>query len=256
MLNLNDPFLIEFKSELLRWNRQISLVSRQQTDVVLDTLLYQSLSGFRVLQEHVNSFVDNNLTNNPENDVDNPVDKVTRGILYFDLGSGGGLPGVVWAREFMDFSNSCRAFLVEPREKRSWFLERTIRNKKLSLSSNGFSCKVISGRWGEPFSFNLDNLNNPLVVVSMKALHLDDEAVARGLASVFCGERVRGQLVICRYFPEGQRLDAELRKILAFPEEGSALENLPNSIFTGGEVLSVPAGGFLPSSLVVSRYTI
>lgn len=259
MWNPNDPFISGFKRELLRWNKQMSLVSRRDTGNVLDNLLYQSSAGFETFLGFVDNFVGNSQNQEPPVAGDKPVDNSEYNILYFDLGSGGGLPGVVWAYRLRTLSSSCRSYLVEPREKRAWFLERVLRSSFFAgrftdEASDISSVCVIPDRWG---SLNLGKIeiSGPQnILISLKALHLDDSSVVGGLFSSISQIPASGRLVIARFYPGGQRNDADLVQSLGFPAVGSSLPDFPQAVFLGSRVLSIPAAGFLPASLVVSHY--
>lgn len=258
MSDLSSPFLLDFKSELLRWNKQISLVSRQGTRGIVDNLLYQSNAGFDVFWKYVNSFVDNHPADTMGAPVGNPVGNsfgdVFDGVIYFDLGSGGGLPGVVWSHRLFSKDFKCRSFLVEPREKRSWFLNR-ISNRLASFDClENTSMHVIASRWGEAFDENLQDMKCPLVLISLKALHLDDKDVLDGLRAFFEKGPLCGHVVIARYYPGSQIIDDKLRESLGFHLNGSSGVYNGSGVFVGCDSLSIPPAGFLPSSLVVSHY--
>ncbi len=258
MSNLSDPFLLDFKSELLRWNRQISLVSRRGTRRIVDNLLYQSSAGFHVIWDYVDSFVDNK-KNFPSgssvgNSVGNSKCSPFDGVLYFDLGSGGGLPGVVWSYGLASKGLKSRSFLVEPREKRAWFLDRVCGRFSSFTSETDSSVNVIAGRWGDTHNQTFEDMKCPLILISLKALHLDDPCVLDGLASFFQNSPLCGSLIIARYYPGEQKLDTPLKRSLGFPLDASAGGlNQPGS-FVRCDALPVPPGGFSPTSLIVSHY--
>lgn len=221
-------YLQEFQAELLRWNQRINLVSRQNTAQVLQALFQQCVGGAEALWATLSA------------------EDAARPLLYFDLGSGGGLPGVVWHRFFWERRPAVRTWLVEPREKRAWFLER------LSGLAGAPPWTVVCARWGESAPL-VDPADvggpAPLVLISLKALHLTDPEVLAGLAAAW-PESGPCRVVIARYYPPRQVLDPALRRRLLVPEPGAP--GAGGLAATGAEVLDWgPDAG---ASLVVSRY--
>jgi hypothetical protein len=254
MLSLKDPFLVDYKRELLRWNKQISLVSRRKSGHILDNLLHQSSCGFSVFHTYVNNFVNNPLDNFQGETGDNPVDKTCGDVFYWDLGSGGGLPGVVWSHQILNNTRLAKCYLVEPREKRSWFLERIVSLNLSSVVPDGSSVDVIPGRWGEDYSRENQSDSSSLYIISLKALHLADSEVLAGLFSFFGKSRVNGDVFIARYYPGPQKMDDVLVSSLGLPSVAGDVPCPVGCSFQGCDILPVPPAGFLPSSLVVSRY--
>ena len=233
----------EYRKEVLRWNNQINLVSRKGTANRLDRLIQQCRDGWDRLT--ATGIFD--------------LAEVTR-IWYFDLGSGAGLPGMVWHVQMAAVDLSVRTLLVEPREKRAWFLER------VAHLAGGESPHVTASRWGDAGIDGLDDEfpeSHPShVLISLKALHLPDSAVLDGLTPFL--EAAEGTttppggkitLLIARFYPPDQIWSEDLAGELDILPKG---QNRAASTYQfqseGGSVLQ-PAT--LPgASLVLSRYKI
>jgi len=177
-----DAVLREFRAQVLRWNRQISLVSRKDTAATLDRLLVQCREGLDIFLAA------------------DPCGLTTAANReYFDLGSGGGLPGIVWHVLLNERGVAAHSVLVEPREKRAWFLERL--RGLAGMPDFGVS----ADRWG-------DHVVGPapgpetVTLISLKALKLTDPEVLAALPE----QGGRSGLVIARYCPPGEALTAEL----------------------------------------------
>ncbi|PID79043.1 hypothetical protein CSA17_03885 [bacterium DOLJORAL78_65_58] len=232
--------LESFRAHVLRWNRQINLVSRQATRDRLDSLLGQCAGGHQVL---VSWLRDVGLG-------DGGLGDGKRSLWYFDLGSGGGLPGVVWHRLWVAQGGDPCTHLVEPREKRAWFLERA----QGPEDGNGFG--VLMGRWGEVPVVAADwPPGSPLVVISLKALHLDDDEVLHGWEQTHEGRVGEADLVIARYYPPEQVLDAPLVEKLGLEPAGGVRQR-GDYIYRGLGVAVRPVfwQGQSVASLVLSAY--
>lgn len=184
------------RREIMRWNQQISLVSRAHPRKTVDSLVVQCRRAWTLVDGHLDG----------------------RGWsgarCWIDIGSGAGLPGLVWAAEDAVGGRPAPFFLVEPRQKRAWFLNRAARAMGLS------GVEVVESRWGEQ--------GEPLAVggatgavLSFKALRMGDREVLEGL-SVDRGldhlERVaivrflgvddrEGELLIDHFSPRASRQD-------------------------------------------------
>ena len=120
-----DATFVGYRSEVLRWNESINLVSRRDTEAQLDGLLAQcddALAAWRRAAKPLGLAADG------------------RDVLYLDLGSGGGLPAVVWHERLVAAAGRLRTVLVEPREKRAWFLERVARQLAAPIP-DVFACR-------------------------------------------------------------------------------------------------------------------
>lgn len=144
------------RQEILRWNRQISLVSRSGTRRTVDTLVAQCRRAWTLVGSHLDAR------------------EFPGGRCWIDVGSGSGLPGLVWAAEDAETGSRDPFILVEPRRKRAWFLNRAAR-------AMGLGHVVVSAaRWGEPIE-SLDVRGASIAVVSFKALRMGDREVLDGL---------------------------------------------------------------------------
>nr|MEE4266621.1 RsmG family class I SAM-dependent methyltransferase [Candidatus Krumholzibacteria bacterium] len=231
--------LAAFSQEILRWNRQINLVSRQDTAQVLQGLLDQCAQGLEALW--------------PKGLEEGWVPEDRTALQYFDLGSGGGLPGVIWHHLLTQRGYACSSWMVEPRDKRAWFLDRVAQIPDLGPFG------VLQGRWGEVEREISPLYNTAFTLISLKALHLTDPEVLAGLVQsggVSGQESAPVRIVIARYYPAGQVLDPELRNHLDFPSPDSRVQIQGHSFTWGGASLVKWADPSPRAAcLVVSRYT-
>lgn len=247
--------LIErYRSQLMRWNPQINLVSRQNTQQRVDDLVAQAEAGLRHTLAHL-----------PRESQDPDLQDAL--LNYFDLGSGGGIPGVIW--HVLLHENGCEpaTCLIEPREKRAWFLQRLGQ-----IAGMPEFCSLCD-RWGEDTGGEdspcpglarerlapMSDRNRPLVtLISLKALRLTDLQILAGLDRMAPHSIDRtGMLLIARYHPPGQELDAELRKQLGIPGPGEVLARgslSARAVKSWSENLDELEG--LGASLVYSKYRI
>jgi hypothetical protein len=142
-------------AEILRWNRVMNLVTRQDTARQLDRLLAQCLAGFHLAAAAVG-------------DLGISLDS----FGYADVGSGNGLPGLLWAAGLAAAGGHGPYWLVEPRERRAWFLSHVAREEYLP------DLTVVAGRWGAPLGGPSPPGN---LLVSLKALRLTEPEVLAGL---------------------------------------------------------------------------
>lgn len=187
-----EALLRDFRGEVLRWNKQVSLVSRKEPAKIFDRLMAQCRMGLDVL-----------LAANPEGLVEAPRRE------YYDLGSGGGLPGIVWHVLLSERSLVTDTVLVEPREKRAWFLER------LRSLADMPEFEVSASRWGDE-SLIADPEPGTVTLISLKALKLTDPEILAGLPD----PEKRAGLVIARYYPPGEPFTPALASELEIPEPG------------------------------------
>lgn len=227
-----EKVLEQYRQQVLRWNQQINLVSRQDSADTLEDLVCQCREAWDGLMEAEN------------------LESVGP-LWYFDLGSGGGLPGFVWHAQAEAAGLPIRTCLVEPREKRAWFLNRL----NSLLVENPVS--VLAGRWGEidHFAPETTEINPSTALISLKALHLTDSAVLAGLAPVLgdSGTADPIDILIARFYPPEQAWTVVLAEDLGIPTEGET--------HTFGDlVLEGRGGSILPpessegASLVISKY--
>lgn len=211
-----EPTIQEYRDQVLRWNRQISLITRKDPGEILDRLLVQGREGLEAV-------LGLELGGGP--------------VAYFDLGSGGGIPGIVWLVGLQAHGLAPEACLVEPREKRAWFLDRL----RGIVGMPNYT--VSEARWGDD---ELDALRAPVALISLKALKLTDTEILEGLPQVDGCDR----LVIARYYPPGEPWAQELASDLHISASGS--------VVAGGGVDWSSRGGQVLSgtdfSLVISEY--
>jgi 16S rRNA G527 N7-methylase RsmG len=239
-VNSNDSsptraFLSAYSAEILRWNRKINLVSRQDTEALLRDLFRQSLDGGRALWSFLEEVGWVKVPHRSD-------------IVYFDLGSGGGIPGAIWHNHFSGMAGDLQTWLVEPREKRAWFLER------VSGEAGSAPFGVCCGRWGEVENLVEASDSDPIIVISMKALHLTDSQVLEGLVKV-APSLESGRIAISRFYPAGQVLDQCLVQHLGIVPEGQRvyLGNL-GVAGAGSRVLNMGGSGPRKACLVLSLY--
>lgn len=218
--------LAAYRAEVLRWNRRINLVSRQQTAGRLDALLDQCDRAFAALAGA-----------HPE---------LGRGsILYCDLGAGAGLPGFVWHHRLSQKHAGTETWLVEPREKRAWFLERVARLGAPPAYG------VLCGRWGEVAAAAAGSQETALV--SLKALRLGDPEVLAGLVALRQGSgSLPGRAVIARFHPPDEAWSPRLAAALGWAGEGG--ESGPWRGESAG-ILPVSGPRGVDAALVVCTYT-
>lgn len=235
-----DLALDAYRKQVLHWNRRINLVSRQDTAARLDTLIRQCRNTWDSLLA-----------------ADVADLQGARQLWYFDLGSGGGLPGVVWHAQMAAAGFPVKTLLVEPREKRAWFLERVARE---TPEAPNRPMLVAASRWGEvdtgaPSSF-FPGPHPSHILISLKALRLSDPQILEGLAPFLThGGQGEIHLLIVRFHPPDQEWTEDLAADLGIPKEGHQ-RAASTSIFhgQGGGVLApttLPGAG-----LVLSKYRI
>lgn len=98
--------LEEFTNLLLKWNNSHDLVSQKSFWGIFDHHILDSIAAF-IVNLHIPS---------------------AEPVSYLDIGSGAGLPGIVW---HLCFGERSETILIEPREKRINFLKEVRRKLKL-----------------------------------------------------------------------------------------------------------------------------
>jgi hypothetical protein len=237
----------QFQQEVVRWNRQINLVSRKGTLARVAELIGQCRDAWMELNSAEFSGWD-----------------AADSVWYFDLGSGGGLPGYVWHQLLSARFDNLKTWLVEPREKRAWFLER------LNKITPERPLQVWNARWCEtPSAGGLGSsdlgssdlgpsgLAPARVLISMKALRLSDPVVLAGLEAAL-GEAALpagGVVAIARFYPPQQKWTSGLAE---------ELEIATAAVVVGGvtyqpvrqEVVSPKSKHPMAASLVLSTYEV
>ncbi len=214
-----------YRTEVLRWNSQINLVTRRDTETRLDALIRQCEAAFTVL-----AGAEPELLRGP--------------LLYCDLGSGGGLPGIIWHLLLREQLAALASWLVEPREKRAWFLQRVGRHFGPAPYA------VAAARWGEVTA----SAPGPAAaaLLSLKALRLTDPEVLAGLTNLRGGAATEpARVVIVRFHPVDTAWSAELGDVLGVPQPG---RRVGPWTAVGSRVVALPDGAYPPAALVVSRY--
>ncbi len=233
----DNSFLGAYMREILRWNASMNLISRKDTENVCFNLISQCRDAFQLFWSWYLS------------EYGEPGGGPA---LYADLGSGAGLPGVIWNQLFFGMGLRPETVLVEPREKRAWFLRRVSRIE----GSRPFG--VLCGRWGGDSSPGGVGAVAETAVLSLKALHLKEVSVFEGLENTLSLDAGPAaglhRVVVVRFYPGDQELNSSLKSALGCPSLGDRLDigRVP-LIFDGCHIIG-PTLGLLPASLVVTRY--
>lgn len=206
-----DEQLGILRREIVRWNQQISLVSRLKPRQTVDSLVAQCRRGWTLVADHLEAR-------------QWPGDR-----CWIDVGSGSGLPGLVWAVEDAHGGSRAPFILVEPRQKRAWFLNRAARAMMLSHVT------IAECRWGEQ-DIVFDGGGATGAVISFKALRMGDREVLAGLASAGGLVGVR-RVAIVRFLGEDDMEGEELLDHFGGAADGSGL--VDGWRFSGGEFLGV-----------------
>ncbi len=231
-----------FQEEILRWNASINLVTRQSSEKAVSALCRQCQDALGLLLDDCET---------RQIDPGHP--------RYFDIGSGGGLPGVVWHLEMSRRGLSPRTTLVEPRSKRAWFLER------VGVLEGMPPYEVVPSRWGAESAAGKkpgDQENEAsLVLISLKALRLKDVDILSGLRTALGPDSNPAarpaRVIIARFFPPDQDFPGDLGRSLGFPEPGLAVPGtFPWLAHQGSRLLGPTSGtsGTMATSLVLSEY--
>jgi len=204
-----DPVMNEYAAEVIRWNTQFSLISRSSPEKQIWQLIEDSHHALGALLEVADSVPSRFGEALGVANGDSSGERAPR-LIYIDIGSGVGVPGIVWHHQLRQLGNTLRqpgrnspcTYLVEPRQKRAWFLEHSSRTIGLE------GIKVIGGRWGG-ISASLPNMagtapTTTYCLISVRALNLSEEEIVAGWKT-FAGSanvNVAGGLIICRFMPE------------------------------------------------------
>jgi len=216
--------LARFRDEVLRWNRSFSLVSRQDPEGQTDRLIRECVQGADALTAELADLA--------------PAAE----ILYADLGTGGGFPGLLWALLLPERLPAAlrlqETHLVEPREKRAWFLERTARTLDLE------EVTVHAVRWGQGDPLTRRRAN--LLILSMKALHLPDPDLLAHAGAM--APEWRGPLLVVRFVTAQDARTGSFDPALGVPPESSPDPSRPHHRFR------ILGDADLHSSLLLSWY--
>ncbi len=197
-----ESALARYREEVLRWNASFNLVSRIDAESRLESLIAECVAAFRTWTEDVRPAVRDMLPACPSD------------LHFVDLGSGAGLPGLVWhlLAEDAGFGfGDAGSLLVEPREKRAWFLEQTAARMELK------SLRVGMDQWGLRSGLKGEDLPEAVTgLITLKALRLTDAEIIAGWKR-YRGDACADNLVICRFYGPDGNLDGALCERLGLP---------------------------------------
>ena len=229
------PTFEAYRAELLRWNRQINLLSRRDPGATADALIGQCVDAFAMWWETSGAQL------------------ASGGALrMFDLGSGGGLPAYVWLSLLAGRGVAVSAVLVEPRAKRAWFLER------LRQLPGAPAYTVAAGRWGEVVA-SAGGAPDAPILFTLKALRLTETAVLSGLgAALVAAPPMPGcQVELVRFQPAARASSARLARELEIPAAGALFRAGALVLDAGSCRLQLPeAPGPDAAGLLVSRHVV
>ncbi len=263
-----------FCGEILRWNQQINLVSRVSTEANLREMVRVCLDGAAAIPSALRALFPGSFPG--RTDLGTPAGGKVR---YFDIGSGAGLPGILWhawlERRLRQGalgggvgarSHALATYLFEPRERRAWFLARAVRQ----LGLQGVT--VVNRRWGDlGAAGDCPGLPTSSVtgggqeghredgvvwLVSLRALTLPDPDVITGWRQLTGMSRLgdQDQVAILRFRRPGFMLDEhELAKLGLPPGTGPAAR----AVGAANRSCVIPVGpeGSPTGSLLLSGYS-
>jgi len=210
----NSIDITAFENEVRRWNKQFSLISRQNSESMLQHLIRESLESYSALIEWSERSSINL--------------KSFKQVNYFDIGSGAGFPGIIWQSLFeRDFGDKIYGHLIEPREKRAWFLERCSRMQGQT------KLQIINERWNKQHLTNKGLQSEAINVISIKALFLTDTEILKELPD-------RSSVLICRFHNPQTALDGRLKEKLKLP--------------SNAQIINFPSGD-IESSMLISSHS-
>lgn len=249
--------LAAYRGELLRWNRQINLVSRRDPEGTATALIGQCAEAFGLWWEASGAALAGGAAGGGRA----PGGGALR---VFDLGSGGGLPALVWLALLAERGVAARATLVEPRQKRAWFLER------LRRLPGAPAYEVVAAPWGaddagDGAAAGRADATAPdatPILFTLKALRLTESEVLAPLPGALADARVAaGRIVEIVRFQPGEGVDAGgLARDLGIPEPGAAVTWGGTTWGPEGHALLRPGpggaarAGVAAAALLVSRH--
>ena len=220
-----------YRAEVLRWNTQISLISRQSPETVLDRLVEQCLGAWGEIENYL------------------AASERSREMVYIDIGSGNGLPGIVWHCCFEAVGTGVSTYLIEPRMKRAWFLERCARQMGIG------GIRVVMARWGEDPAAPVGVLEpGKDLLISLRALRLDDAEVLAGLGGF--APQLDQQVTIARFAGS----DSEAAQEVVDDNGEATLSIVPPSedmrwLCKGEKRLAIRSAGDIEAFLNLTTYT-
>jgi hypothetical protein len=198
--------LTAYRGELLRWNRQINLLSRRDPEGTATALIRQCAAAFALWWAASGAGL------------------AGGALRVFDLGSGGGLPAFVWLALLAERGVAARATLVEPRQKRAWFLER------LRRLPGAPAYDVVAAPWAADAAAVVGDggeaaADTTPILFTLKALRLSETAVLAPLPAVLgAGGAAAGRAVeIVRFQPATDLDVAALAWDLGIPAAGAVV---------------------------------
>lgn len=247
-----------YRGELLRWNRQINLLSRRDPEGTASALIRQCAAAFALWWGASGA----RLAGGAAEGGPAPTPAAAGGALrVFDLGSGGGLPAFVWLALLAERGVAVRATLVEPRQKRAWFLER------LRRLPGAPAYDVVAAPWdagaaavavvgGEAAA------DTAPILFTLKALRLSETSVLAPLpAALGAGGVAAGRAVeIVRFQPDADLDVAALARELGIPAAGAVPATGEVAWASEGHTFLVPgadgpaAAAVAAAALLVSRH--
>jgi 16S rRNA G527 N7-methylase RsmG len=259
-----DDLLALYQSEVLRWNRQFSLMTRHEPEARLQAMVQECLAAAISLPEALMEWQPGLATLLGAGGAVGRRQSIPPVLVYCDIGAGAGLPGLVWhawleralGPALANGRITLRTFLLEGRSKRAWFLGRMVG----LLGLNGV--EVCAQRWGKVASI-LPGLQDALVagpvlwIVTLRALKMSDIEVLQGwLAGTGLGRLAPAdELLIGRFRGPSARLSPSLRKSLGWPaSSGPDLEVAPGFTARGWKIHACKMGGRPRVSLALSCY--
>ncbi len=151
-------------AEVLRWNAQFSLISRVAPEQRLLAMQQECEAAFRALHATWKMF-------------DSGATESASPLRYIDLGSGGGFPGLIWhawlVHAGLPGMSLAHTLLIEPRDKRAWFLEQVALATKWQI-------EVRRLHWGRRQSPSVRPPAPAHDLITLKALRLTDEEILIG----------------------------------------------------------------------------
>jgi hypothetical protein len=235
-----------YREELLRWNRQINLLSRRDPEATADVLIRQCVGAFDLWWGASGQALVGG----------------AGALRMFDLGSGGGLPGFVWLTLLAEQGVAVTAMLVEPRAKRAWFLER------LARLPGGTPFMVVAARWGEapppavPAAAAAAATAKTPILFTIKALRLPESAVLGGLgvAAPVLRPAPGTPVEVARFQPTVGVTAAKLARALEIPAPGERFLAGGCALEAGERRLLVPTRrgqrSATAAGLLVSRHVV
>jgi len=193
----NGDALQRYRDEVLRWNESFSLISRVETQSRLEELIRECRAAYLTLTDEILPAAETRNTERP--------------LHYVDLGSGAGLPGLVWHLLSGRRLFAAGTLLVEPRRKRAWFLERAAAVMGLQGLAVG------EDQWGPRTALDGGGLPPRVTgLITLKALRLSDPDILAGWRR-YRASSLGDTVIICRFLGQGAASDEAYSEQLGLP---------------------------------------